>query len=118
MTPIQRLSALEDCIDQYTRRISRQKGEIQALQAALNAIFLVIGANPAIREAVASQMERSIALNLASSTDQSLVDGFDSAATLVCEAMNQAQSRTEPTSSQLLEDATSEYDSIWANMQP
>ena len=118
MTPVQRLTCIEEQVAQCARLLSRQTGEIQALQAALNAIFLVVGANPAIRDAVGSQMERSVALNLGESTDQLQLEGFDRAATLICEAMNQAAWATEPTPSQLLREATNHYDSIWASMQP
>jgi hypothetical protein len=86
-TPEERLIHLEQNFRFLAAVVSRQSGELQALQAAFNGFLIFAGDNPNIQKQIELELERCVASNLGASTNQDRVDGFDNAANLIRLAM-------------------------------
>lgn len=60
----ERLAALESAVRFIADTMSRQAGELQALQAGLHGLLRVAGPDQRIRDAIEYQLEKCIAMNL------------------------------------------------------
>lgn len=92
-SPLERLTALEDAVRLIVNTVSKQAGELQAVQAGFQGLLLVVGADANIRGAIEQHLERCAAMNLGASTNQPMVDSFTDAANLIRLAMDDHKER-------------------------
>ncbi|MFO6420666.1 hypothetical protein ACLBKS_10725 [Hylemonella sp. W303a] len=86
-SPEERLMKLEQDLKYMASVVSRQSGELQALQAAFYGFLIIAGGIPEINRQIDLELEKCGASNLGSSTNQDRVDGFDETANLIRLAM-------------------------------
>ena len=88
-----RIAGLEGITQLLAQMVSSQGGELQALRSALTGLLTVAGNAEQVRQQVELHLERCAAHNLAVSTNQTHMDGFDSMAKLIRLAMDSASER-------------------------
>jgi precorrin isomerase len=93
-SPEDRLTALENQMKFLISHISYQGGELQAVTAALQGFLTIAGDIQEIQAKIDWHLERSASSNLAESTNQQQVDGFDNAANLIRLAMKVKSEKT------------------------
>jgi hypothetical protein len=86
-SPEERLMKLEQDLRFMASVVSRQSGELQALQAAFYGFLIFAGGIPEINRQIDLELEKCVASNLGSSTNQDRVEGFDETANLIRLAM-------------------------------
>jgi hypothetical protein len=87
-TARERLADLEKNFKLLASVVSRQAGELQALNAAFHGFLIFAGDVKEVRQQIELQLEKCTASNLGSSTNPDLVDAFEEAANLLRLAMD------------------------------
>ena len=84
-----RLKKVEDAIRLLAEEMSRQGGQLQAIEGAVLGILKVAGVDDQVRHEVEQEFERRAAFNLGSSTNQPQVDTFEELSNLLRLAMDE-----------------------------
>jgi hypothetical protein len=90
-----RMKRAEDAIRLLAEELSRQGGQIQAIEGAVLGILKVAGIDERVQHVVALEFERRAAFNLGSSTNQPQVDTFAELSSLLLMAMNERRDPPE-----------------------
>ena len=89
--PQERLADLEAAVRSITADMSAQFGEANAHHAALQAVVNVLRLHPGIAQTVVLALEHQIAMQLATSPNETSVAAYDDAATLIRQALASEQ---------------------------